>query len=85
MHKALGEIQAGDMEGFTSELMAAKEGTVEIKATKPAHYILMLDSSTSMNGEPWTQVTEAVKAFLGSIANQKDGSHVSVITYSQDA
>jgi len=43
------------------------ERDLTAKLAKPAHYIFLIDGSTSMDGRPWRQVNEALKKFRDSI------------------
>ncbi|CAF3963734.1 unnamed protein product [Rotaria sordida] len=52
---------------------------------KPFHYILLLDASGSMNGEPWSNLLDGVREFIKIRVDSNSSDHVTVIVFNDYA
>ncbi|CAF1401568.1 unnamed protein product [Rotaria sordida] len=52
---------------------------------KPFHYILLLDASGSMNGEPWRNLLDGVREFIKIRVDSNSSDHVTVIVFNDYA
>ena len=55
------------------------------RSDEASHYILVLDSSGSMNGSPWTELMASVKEFLKIRTSEGPGDLISCIVFNDSA
>jgi uncharacterized protein YegL len=54
-------------------------------APRSFHYILLLDASGSMNGEPWSDLLNGVKEFINIRVNSGSTDRITIVTFDHNA
>ena len=60
------------------------ENAVQATA-KPCHYILLLDASGSMNGEPWNNLLDGVREFIKIRVDSGSSDRITIIVFDSNA